>query len=141
MANPDFIAIPWAVFTDARLTWQAKALYGRLKLYAGRDGACWPSQSTLAREMQMSDRNVRRTIMELSLVGWISIVRRRTTARYLIHATPVINAVSDRTDLSGQEWTDLSGPYKRIIIKRSSKRKHNQARACPEAKTFVYVLG
>ena len=69
--EPDYIAIPYAIFTDRDLSHGAKLLFGRLKLYAGKDGKAFPTHETLARELCVSDRQVRTLLTELKALNRI----------------------------------------------------------------------
>jgi hypothetical protein len=96
--RPDFIAIPYAVFTDPTLSHAAKLVYGRLKLYAGKDGRCCPKHETLARELCISDRQLRTVLVELHTEGWIEWHRARTSCVYTVS--------SDRKKTSDLESED-----------------------------------
>jgi hypothetical protein len=82
--RPEFITIPYEVFADPRLSHAAKLTYGRLKLYAGKDGLCCPKHETLAREVCISDRQLRTVLSELKDAGWIDWSRIRTSCVYTI---------------------------------------------------------
>jgi hypothetical protein len=54
----------------------AKLCYARLCQYAGKNGECWPHQSTLANELSCSLRNVGYLLKELVDHGLILVKRR-----------------------------------------------------------------
>jgi hypothetical protein len=58
MSQLQFMALPFEVLRDPNIGNAAKLLYGRLKLYAGKDGRCYPKQQTIATEMGMKIRQV-----------------------------------------------------------------------------------
>src|SRR5579871_3391036 len=60
------IFIPEALVRYGGLSPGAKIAYGRLVRYAGQDGECHPRQQTLAREIGVSDRQVRTYLQELT---------------------------------------------------------------------------
>jgi hypothetical protein len=67
----DFVPVPYSVFTDSKLSPTEKLLIGRLKLYAGKDGRCYPSHHTLAREFGMSRRGMQKCLDSLREKGRI----------------------------------------------------------------------
>lgn len=123
------VFIPEALVRFPDVSPGAKLCYGRLTRYAGEKGTCYPSQDTLAGELGVSARNVRRYIEELRSVGLIRTVRRglqlNNEYEFLWHA---IFDGSERTDSSGQDRTDASpmdrtrssAPSKRESLKRES---------------------
>lgn len=82
--QPDFVAIPYAVFVDPNLSHAAKLTYGRLKLYAGEDGRAFPKHETLASEVCLRDRQLRTVLSELQAAGWIEWRRARTNCVYTV---------------------------------------------------------
>ncbi len=87
--EPDFIQIPMAVLRDPALSHPAKLLYGRLKLFAGKNGQCNPRHATLATEVCMGVRQLRQAISDLRKAGWIDW-RRSRTSYYTINERPEI---------------------------------------------------
>ncbi|MGD0884352.1 MAG: helix-turn-helix domain-containing protein [Thermodesulfovibrionales bacterium] len=53
----------------------AKLCYARLAQFAGRDGECFPAQTTLAAEIGTGERQIRRYLSELEDQGLIDIVQ------------------------------------------------------------------
>ena len=82
--QPTFISVDYAVFTDPDLSHAAKLLFARLKLYAERDGKAYPKHGTLAREMCLTDRQVRTILNELKALNRITWTRTRGSCRYEI---------------------------------------------------------
>lgn len=76
---PGFVAVDYEVFIDSSLSPAAKLLFARLKLYAGTNGLAYPKHRTLAREMCMSDRQVRTLLNELRALNRINWRRTRTS--------------------------------------------------------------
>ncbi len=66
----------------------AKLLYGRLLLYAGKNGRCNPSHATLGAEIGVSPRQVSKLLASLSAAGLISWKRTRSTS--LFHVVPLV---------------------------------------------------
>ncbi len=69
--------VPGEVLHDRELTAAAKLLYLVLSSMAGRDGYCWPSNETLAAEMDLSKRRVRELLSQLQERGYIQVEVRR----------------------------------------------------------------
>ncbi|MCI8481132.1 MAG: helix-turn-helix domain-containing protein [Oscillibacter sp.] len=69
--------IPGEVFHDKELPAAAKLLYLALSSMAHRDGYCWPSNETLAAEMDMSKRRVQELLGQLQARGYIRVDVRR----------------------------------------------------------------
>jgi hypothetical protein len=66
----------------------AKLTYARLCQFAGQDGACFPSQQTIAREIGAAARSVRDYLSELETHGLIERERRglrRTNLYHFLH--------------------------------------------------------
>jgi len=117
------IQIPLPVLESRTLSFQAKVLYGRLRLYAGASGRCNPSHETLAHNIGAgSARQIRRYLSELSDVGLVSWNRTRSSSEYAVHPPESLradkNVLSDRTDSSGLVRTNSSD--KKRLLNRSS---------------------
>lgn len=69
--------IPGEVFHDKELTAAAKLLYLVLSTMAHRDGYCWPSNETLAAELDLSKRRVRELLSSLQKRGYIRVAVQR----------------------------------------------------------------
>lgn len=80
--EPKFVQIPlWVLHNDA-LSPSAKLTYGRLKLFAGTNGQCFPKHDTLAREVCLSPRRLRDVLTELRGAGLIDWTRRRSSCAF-----------------------------------------------------------
>ena len=67
----------------------------RLADYANESGIAWPSNATLSRECNLSERAVRKAIAELACDGAIRIESgggRHLTNRYTVKRNPALNA-------------------------------------------------
>ncbi|HZG69531.1 MAG TPA: helix-turn-helix domain-containing protein [Herpetosiphonaceae bacterium] len=71
-----FTQIPNVVLRRLGLSPGAKLTYVMLLSYAWQDGACFPGQETLARDMGFTDRSVRTYLKELQEHGLITIRQR-----------------------------------------------------------------
>ena len=69
--------IPGEVFHDKELTAAGKLLYLALSSMAHRDGYCWPSNETLAAEMDLSKRRVQQMLGQLQDRGYIRVSVQR----------------------------------------------------------------
>ena len=69
--------IPGEVFHDKELTAAAKLLYLVLSTMAHRDGYCWPSNETLAAELDLSKRRVQQMLVQLQEKGYIRVSVQR----------------------------------------------------------------
>ena len=72
-----FCFVPWAVVDDPTLTPYDRAVYLALCRFSDRDGACFPSLSTIAARGNVSLAQVKRAISKLESRGFISRERRR----------------------------------------------------------------
>lgn len=111
----------------------AKLLYGRLAQHAGRKNRCYPGQKTLARELAVSARMIRRYLRELIDIGLIEERQRglnRSNLYYFLKhewmegAKRILSSeppevfklesqgpsAPERNYLSGPEWTHSSAP-------------------------------
>jgi len=95
-SGPSFLAIPLEVMWIPvdQLSFGAKCLYGRLRLYAHllpeatanerQRHPCYPAESTLARDLGVGDRQIRKLKKELRERGLISWKRTGGSNRYEI---------------------------------------------------------
>jgi len=65
------------VMRSPSISANAKALYALLATYADEDGACWPSNATLMKNMDWSESTVQRTLRELQDKG--ALIREERT--------------------------------------------------------------
>jgi hypothetical protein len=105
----------------------AKLTYARLCQFSGRDGLCFPRQTTLAAELGVSDRAVRNYLRELEEFQLVEVDQPglQQSNRYAFLAHPWINdgsgaaaglpdrqgsSAPDRNGSSGPDRQDSSGP-------------------------------
>lgn len=72
-----FCFVPWAVVDDPTLTPYDRAVYLALCRFSDRNGACFPSLTTIAARGNVSLAQVKRSINTLKSRGFISRERRR----------------------------------------------------------------
>jgi len=75
-AFKDVILLPCAILPLQNISCGAKLTYGRLLRYAGPDGRCYPAVSTLAAELGVSARQIRRYLAELEEEKLVRRVRK-----------------------------------------------------------------
>jgi hypothetical protein len=100
MSAPEFITVPLKVYADPLIGHAGKLLYGRLKLYAGKDGRAYPKHDTLGAELGLSNRQVRYVLMELRAGGWIDWTRTRTSCVYTVFPDRQKTADQARQDIA-----------------------------------------
>jgi hypothetical protein len=115
-----FIPIPLEIVRDPNLSPSAKLVYGRLKLYAGKDGRCFVKHKTLGAEVCLENRQLRTVLAELRAAGWIDWRRGRTNCHYTIHSVRQKTADQDR-----QKSANVTGgkPPVRSAENRQQKRR------------------
>jgi len=120
----------------------AKLAYARLAQYAGKDGACFPKQETLAVELGVSERTANEYVRTLVRLGLIETDRpgRGLSNRYFFLDHPWIyecrpeapsNSVQEpqepsapnRKNSSGQERQEPSAPYTKENQGEMNQRK------------------
>ena len=72
------IFVPIALLELDSIGNTAKLLYGRLCLFAGEKGYCWPSLKTLAESIRVSRSSTKTAIKELVQAGLIEVEHRKT---------------------------------------------------------------
>lgn len=85
----------------------AWAVYCVLKYHTGVDGTCWPSTKTVAQEVGITDRAVRRALRALQAALLIVVQKRRTGAGASMSnlfrmLSPSPNGEADRNDIPRQ---------------------------------------
>jgi hypothetical protein len=65
------VFIPVSIVSYPGLPPLAKILYGTLCLYSGRNGACYPSQARLARDLGVTARHINTLLGKLEKAGFI----------------------------------------------------------------------
>lgn len=71
-----FTQVPNSVIKDVSLSRGARLLYVILSSYSWDKDFCYPAQETLAREIGLTDRQVRSLLKELEAAGYIGIRKR-----------------------------------------------------------------
>ena len=81
-----FITLPNSVMDDHGISLGARLTYGFLLRYAWQKGSCFPGQVTLGKDMGVSERQVRRYLMELKDARWLVIkrVNKRLNNLYIL---------------------------------------------------------
>jgi helix-turn-helix protein len=115
--------IPLAILGSTDLSLGAKLTYGLLARYAGKTGECFPCEETLAANLGVSPRQIRRYIRELQTRQFLCSERKRVRNRrkasnvytFLWHSVfnrtdPSGGNDAERTDMSFCERTDVSAP-------------------------------
>jgi hypothetical protein len=115
--------IPDPLLRSGLVSGGAKLAYGQLARYAGKDGRCFPKQSTLAAALAVSERQVRRYLRELEAAQLLRTTQRGlnepNSYEFLWHAmfddaASVIahkpQIPQDRTRMSAQDRTIAAAP-------------------------------
>lgn len=71
MLRAGFAAFPYVVLRDTRLSVGSRLAYAVLLSYAWQEGSCFPGQLRMAKDMGITDRHLRRFLVELRDVGYI----------------------------------------------------------------------
>ena len=82
---------PLVVLRNTGLSRGARLLYGILSSYSGRDGRCYPSHGQLAKDLGVTDRQVRTYLGELrraGLISWKKGPRHRSCSYYFRPPSP-----------------------------------------------------
>jgi hypothetical protein len=92
------------------LTWVAKAAWGRLVQYAGKDGRCYPSFGTLAYELGISRRQAIRAVNELTKKGFLVRTTKKEPGRravnfYQFLDHPAVNLETSELQFTNQGLT------------------------------------
>ena len=111
-----FTQIPNAILKHPTISFGAKVAFGVLLSFAWQDDFCWPAQERLGEDMNCSDRQVRRLLVELKEAGLVSWSQRGLNKPNLYVVLP--NGIpgdllktlkhKDRTDSSGPDRTHPS---------------------------------
>lgn len=73
-----FAIIPNWMARDGGISPAAKAVYVNLSSRCGREGACWPSQQTIASETGYGVRRVKDAVAELVSLGVVKVRVEKT---------------------------------------------------------------
>ena len=98
--NP-FVQIDRRVARDPKIPATQKALYLVLKSYSWQDGHCYPSQETLASDLNFSDRTIRTWLKDLEKYGLIKIVQQGMNEPNIYYLKD-INSIYKETDRKSQ---------------------------------------
>jgi hypothetical protein len=84
------VFVPLGLLAYPGLSDGAKLLYGRLGLYAGKDGSCYAGRDTMAKDMRVHVATITRLLNELTQAGFIRRIRRgpgrNDACEFLYHA-------------------------------------------------------
>jgi DNA-binding transcriptional MocR family regulator len=138
--------IPNALMSYEGLSAGAKLLWARLAQYAGKDGACYPSQQRLSSDMGLSVRQVQRYLKELVDKGFLETEKpsykdqiQGQTIRYHFLKHSVFRddtcVAPGATDMSGGSRQMCRVPNDRCVVQRESgkeKKEENSFFPSPE---------
>jgi len=118
------LVIRWRILqsalVDPKLSPSTVIVMARMLDYAnGKTGACFPKHETLAVELGVGDRSVRRAVHEMKKGGYIAVEQRYRKAALYQFLTP-----QDRPNLSGltpQDRPEMSGQTGQICPVRPAK--------------------
>lgn len=84
-----FTQVPNFILTNDKISVGGKLAYAMLLKYAWADNACFPGQSTLAKDMGAGERSVRTYLKELEQAGFLEVKQRGLgkTNLYRLHLT------------------------------------------------------
>ena len=108
-----FAKLPLDLLRRRDLSYGAKCLYGRLGLFAGKNGVCNPSHAVLAREIGCSDRRIRQLLTELRTRGLLLWRRTQKSSFYRL--------------LGGQDQGDANGT--KVPIRSEEKVQSDRKKA------------
>lgn len=110
-----FAAFPTKIIRNPDLSLGARLTYALLLSYAQQDGFCFPAQERLANDLAVTDRQVRRFLMELREKGFISWKQQglnRPNIYYILEIDPAdaAQAVRPRAARVSPDRTSASTP-------------------------------
>lgn len=76
MLRAGFAALPYLVLTDTRLSTGARVSYAVLLMYAWQEGAAFAGQAKMAKDVGVSERQLRDYLQQLQEHGYILIKRQ-----------------------------------------------------------------
>jgi hypothetical protein len=101
------VFVPLGLLAYPGLSDGAKLLYGRLGLYAGKDGACYAGRDTMAKDMGVHVATITRLLNELTTAGFIRRIRRgpgrKDACEFLYHQALI---ESEKTPIDVAEMRD-----------------------------------
>jgi AraC-like DNA-binding protein len=114
MLRAGFAALPYLVLRDTRLSVGARLAYAVLLSYAWQEEACFAGQQKMAKDMGVSERQLRRYLQELEDAAYVRIKRQGLNKPNLYYILEVRTKLKrrrfkpDRTRVSDQERTSRS---------------------------------
>jgi hypothetical protein len=99
MLRAGFAALPYVVLRDTRLSLGARLAYSTLLSYAWQDEACFAGQEKMARDMGVSERHLRRFLVELEEFGYVRIKRQglnRPNLYFIVDVKTKLNRAKKR---------------------------------------------
>lgn len=131
--------VPAQLLQSVDISDGAKLAYGLLRKFAGKDGACFPLQSTLARQLGCKNRTARKYVRELKRAGLIR-VRSRGKGRSLSYQflwknslQPCQLLLPDRP--ADATMTGTNVPTEEVPVSGSLYR-NSSSRACGNVENF-----
>lgn len=76
MGNQKYSIIPARAVYDPKLPHHVLRTLCAICVYSDQEGYCWPSQSTLARNIGVTRETINRHIRQLKSLGYIMVERR-----------------------------------------------------------------
>lgn len=126
-----FAQLPRLVLRASMISDKAKIVYALLLDYAWQQGSCFPGQQRLARDLHTTERTIRRALEELrrcKLIDWKRRGLSQTNIYFILSLAENPNLASpeaDRTILTAQQWTELSGQNRTPVSdKEDSDERH-----------------
>lgn len=124
------IFIPDCIKRNTDLSTTDKMVWGQLNSCAGKNGECYPKQTTIAEELGISERTVRNSIATLVNLGFLEIEKPFGKDK-LLHMNNryffIWNAVYESTTPTGKlcrpELASLAAPNKGVNVKGENKDK------------------
>jgi DNA-binding transcriptional ArsR family regulator len=108
-----FTQVPNFLLRSPHLSPGDKLCFAMLLSYAWHNDSCFPGQETLARDLGLAERSVRRHLKSLEKHGLLAIRRRGLgkTNIYELNLKPTgLLAGPDRTKMAGQERKKMAAP-------------------------------
>jgi Uncharacterized membrane-associated protein/domain len=128
--NTGFTMLPNHIITSPEISCQEKALLFLLYYHAGQDTHCWAYQSTLAKELGISTRYIRKILKRLEKKELVILQQRglNRSNTYYLNEKPMTNKIKsgiselDRNHSSTPDRTYSSGPRNNTVGNNTFKR-------------------
>jgi hypothetical protein len=134
--NECSISIPLSLVSDPNVNHAAMVVYGRLKLYAGKEGKAFPWHETLAREVHLKKSQLKVMLVQLRDAGWISWERGRRGCVYTVHPKRLEMTGSDSRKTGHLKDPEIAGkPAIREPENRPSEPPHPYMKSRSEKNT------